>query len=306
MKSFLFYIKHPYKVFFPIFIRIGWSLPDELYIRMLFFLKLGKFLNLKNPQTFSEKIQWLKLYDKKDQYTQLVDKFLVKKYVADIIGEEFIIPTLGLWKNPDEIDFNSLPNQFVLKTTHGGGNTGVVVCKDKSNLDVKRTKKKLYNSLKQDIYRSLREWPYKNVNRRILAETFIGDDFNTDLEDYKFFCFSGIAKYCQVISNRSTNKTIDFFDRNWIHQPFTGLSETAKHAPNICRKIESYEKMLEIADKIASAVNSPFIRVDLYNTNNKIYFGEITFYPASGLGKFSPTKWNEKIGQELNLCIKSN
>lgn len=274
---------------------------DEKYLKKLFKLSMGKELNLDTPQTFSEKLQWLKLYNRKPEYTQMVDKYEAKKYVANIIGEEYIIPTLGVWDRFDDIDFDMLPDQFVLKTTHGGGNTGVVICKDKSKFDKKRAKSKLARSLKSDIYTSLREWPYKYVKKRIIAEQFIEESGHNDLPDYKFFCFDGEPKYCQVIRDRNTKETIDFYDMEWNHMPFVGLNPVAKNGLNPVARPLHLTNMIEICRKLATGI--PFSRIDLYVVNGEEYFGEITFYPASGMGEFRPKEWNCKLGEWIKLPI---
>jgi len=280
--------------------RFAWLYKsDEKYLKKLFRYAMGKELSLDNPQTFSEKLQWLKLYNRKPEYTQMVDKYAVKKYVAGIIGEQYIIPTLGVWDKFDDIDFDKLPNQFVLKTTHGGGNTGVVICKDKSIFDKNKAKSRLEKSLKLNIYTSLREWPYKNVKKRIIAEQFIEESGYNDLPDYKFFCFDGEPKYCQVIRDRNTKETIDFYDMEWNHMPFVGLNPVAKNGINPVAKPQHLTNMVMICRKLATGI--PFSRVDLYVVNGKEYFGEITFYPASGMGEFKPQEWNNMLGSLIKL-----
>lgn len=281
-------------------------IPDQLYLKWLFRLKMGRRLNLDNPQTFSEKLQWLKLYNRKPEYTQMVDKYEAKKYVASIIGEEYIIPTLGVWDKFDDIDFDSLPNQFVLKTTHGGGSTGVVICKNKSLLNKDNARRKLNRSLKKCIYRDFREWPYKNVSRRIIAEQYIEVEGQSDLPDYKFFCFNGVPQYCQVIRDRNTNETIDFYDMEWNHMPFVGLNPVqsgigyvAKNGIKPVDKPGKLHEMISICKQLSN--NIPFARVDMYVINNRTYFGEITFFPASGMGYFDPSEWNLKLGEMINL-----
>lgn len=274
-------------------------LPDKAYLKLLFKFKMGRRLNLKNPQTFSEKLQWLKLYDRKPEYTQLVDKYAVKDYVANILGEEYIIPTLGIWNKPEEIDWDVLPERFVLKTTYGGGSSGVVICKDKNIFDRNKAITKLKRSAKQNIYRTLKEWPYKNVPKRIIAEQYIEPSPGAnDLPDYKFFCFNGEPKYCQVISGRETGKCIDFFDHDWNHQPF--------HEPKHYRfaeieptKPKHLEKMWRAAAKLAE--NKAFSRIDFYEVGDKVYFGEITFFPTSGMGGFSPVEYETIVGNMIEL-----
>lgn len=252
-------------------------IPDKLYLKMLFRYRMGYKLNLDNPQTFSEKLQWLKLYNRKPEYTRMVDKYEAKKYVADIIGEEYIIPTLGVWDKFEDIDFDKLPNQFVLKTTHGGGNTGVVICRDKSTFNKAGAKAKLNKSLKSCIYRSFKEWPYKNIRRRIIAEELIG---NGRIDDYKFSCFNGDATDVMICIDRASGDTkFYFFDPQWelLRYNKRGLA-----APNgfTLPSPQNFELMFEIAGKLSEGI--PYLRVDLYNVEGKIYFGELTFFPQSG------------------------
>ena len=289
----------PRKFLLAILYRIAPIIPDRLYLKWLFRLTMRRKLNLDNPQTFSEKLQWLKLYNRKPEYTQMVDKYGAKQYVSERIGEEYIIPTLGVWDSFDEIEFEKLPNQFVLKTTHGGGNTGVVICKDKNTFDKSSARKCLNASLKSSIYTRLREWPYKNVKPRIIAEQYISDDENNDLPDYKFFCFNGEPKLCQVIRNRNTYETIDFYDDNWTHMPFVGLNSFAPNGINSVLKPYLIEEMLDISKKISEGI--PFVRIDLYFVKNKVFFGEITFFPASGIGSFRPEEWNKILGSWIRL-----
>lgn len=277
--------------------KLQFIFPDKLYLQLLFHYKMGYKLNLKNPKTFSEKIQWLKLYNRNPLYTTLVDKYAVKKWVADKIGEKHIVPMLGVWDNTNEIDFESLPDRFVLKTTNGGGGN-VIICKDKSKLDKVKTIKLLNRSLKNSIYNNYREWPYKNVPPRIIAEKYIEND-GRNLYDYKFYCFNGKVHFCQVIRDRYTKETIDFYDMAWNHMPFVGLNPVAKNGLNPVAKPQDLKKMVSICEKLSEGF--PFIRVDLYNVDDKIYFGELTFYPASGFGVFEPDEWNYKLGDLLNL-----
>lgn len=281
--------------------RYGQRLSDETYIKLYYRFSMGKKLNLKNPQTFTEKLQWLKLYDHNPLYTTLVDKYAVKSWVAERIGDQYIIPTLGVWNSFDEIDIEKLPNQFVLKTTHGGGNVGVVICKDKASFNKEEAKIKLERSMKISGYDTVREWPYKNVQRRIIAEKFIEPQPEiNDLPDYKFFCFNGEPKYCQVISGRNTKKSIDFFDNEWKHQPF----REPKKYPNADTeptKPECLEKMWQLAALLAEG--KAFSRIDFYEMRGQIFFGEITFFPTSGLGVFEPEEYDAILGQMIHLPI---
>ena len=263
---------------------------------------MGYWNDWDSPKTFSEKLQWLKVYNKHPEYTKMVDKLAAKDYVAGIIGKEYIIPTLAVYNTVDEIDFNKLPNQFVMKCTHDSG--GLVVCREKSKLNEDDVRKKMRDGLKRSYTVKNREYPYKDVPRRIIVEQYMEDENCYELKDYKFFCFGGKAEYCQVIENRSTEETIDFYDREWKHQPFIGLNPTAHHAPTAHQAPMAYEEMFEIADKLSSSIAAPFVRIDLYNINGRIYFGEITFFPASGMKKFRPDEWNYIFGDLIKLPIK--
>lgn len=287
----------------------GW-LPDKTYLQLLYRFKMSHKLDLNHPKTFTEKIQWLKLYNRKPEYTLMVDKYAVKKYVADIIGEKYIIPTLGVWDKPEDIDWDALPNEFVLKTTHGGGSGGVVICKDKKTFDRNKAILTLRDSMNSDIYRSLREWPYKDVKKRVLAEKYMApkDMVNNpiyDLSDYKFFCFNGEPKYCQVIRDRHSKESIDFYDMNWRHQEFVGLNPVTSSGKNLVNGVNPVPRPLLLDDMICVchklSKNMKFVRIDMYVIDNRIYFGEITFYPASGMGLFNPDKWNEELGNLISL-----
>lgn len=298
------YLERPSIIGSKLLMKWGCWLPDELYIRLMYRLLMGYKLNLKEPITFNEKIQWLKLYNRKPEYSMMVDKYAVKDYVTKIIGSEYIIPTLGVWDKPEDIQWDKLPNQFVLKTTHGGGNVGVIICLDKKNFDRENAVKKLNKSLQQNIYQALREWPYKNVPRRILAEAYITPTSDVeDLTDYKWYCFNGEPKFCQVIQNRNTKETIDFFDVEWVHQDFVGLIPAIDSSLDFAVVPPLRPANLETQIQIAYALskNIPFSRIDLYQTNEKTYFGEITFYPASGFGVFKPNQYNEILGRMLVL-----
>lgn len=272
---------------------------DEKYLKKLFKLSMGRELNLDHPQTFSEKIQWLKLYNRKPEYTQMVDKYAVKEYVANIIGQEYIIPTLGVWDRVEDIDWDSLPDQFVIKTTHGGGSLGVVICNDKTSLNIHQAQKRLKQSLRQDIYTTFREWPYKNVKPRIIAEKYVEVEGHSDLPDYKFFCFNGEPKYCQVIRDRNTKETIDFYDMEWNHMPFVGLNPIAENGEHPVVRPLHLDDMINKCRMLS--IDIPFSRIDFYVVNDKVFFGEITFFPASGMGEFRPKEWNDTLGSLIKL-----
>lgn len=269
---------------------------DKTYLRIVYWRNMGKKLNLKNPVTYQEKLQWLKLYNRKDIYTRMVDKYEAKNYVSDIIGEEYVIPTLGLWNKATEIDFNKLPNQFVLKTTHDSG--GVFVCRDKSLLDIEKAVKFLEKRLKNDIFYNNREWPYKNVPRRIIAEKYIVDESGYELKDYKFFAFNGMIKFIKVDFDRYTKHRANYYDIDWNLLPFEEVkcpADLKRH----CQCPDNFDGMLEIVRKLSDDI--PFLRVDLYNVNGEIFFGELTFFPDSGLGAFHPAKWNKIMGDLIRL-----
>ncbi len=274
-------------------------LPDKLFLKVLFRLKMGYRLDLRNPQTFSEKLQWLKLYNRKPEYTMMVDKASVKDYVASIIGKEYIIPTLGVWERPEDIEWDTLPDKFVLKTTHGGGSSGVLICKNKSTLDRKKAIESLNRTMKMDIYKELKEWPYKNVHKRIIAEQYIEPRPDVkDLPDYKFFCFNGEPKYCQVISGRETNECIDFFDHEWNHMPFHEPKDYSFANPLPCKPIH-YEQMWQAARQLAKGL--PFSRIDFYEMEDHSLFGEITLFPTSGMGGFDPQEYDFDFGKMIDI-----
>lgn len=297
------YLRHNHSQFCDSIVKnfLQW-LPDRLYLSFRFRCQMGYWINWKNPKTFTEKLQWLKVYNRKPEYTSMVDKYAVKEYVANIIGEEYIIPTLGVWDKPEEIDWDSLPQQFVLKTTHGGGGGGVVICKNKETFNKEQAVIQLNESLRADLYREFREWPYKNVPRRIIAEKYMAPcktQAPSDLPDYKFFCYNGEPKFCQVIRDRHSKETIDFYDMDWTHQEFVGLNPVARNGLNPVARPIHLDEMIDICRKLAKDI--PFVRVDLYVIDDKEYFGELTLYPASGLGVFTPEEWSLKLGDLLML-----
>lgn len=270
-------------------------LPDKVYIQIYYFLKFKHFCDFKNPKTFNEKLQWLKLNDRQEMYTTLVDKYEVKKYVSNIIGEEYIIPTIGIYNNFDEINFNKLPNQFVIKCTHDS--EGVVVCKDKKNFRVQEAKEKIEKCLKYNFYYIGREYPYKNIKPRILIEEYMEDPRDGELKDYKFFCFDGEPKAMFIASDRVKGETkFDYYDLK-----FNNLG-IVQHYPNSTKKIrkpQNFEKMIELSKILSKGL--PHVRVDFYEVNAQIYFGELTFYHFSGFQPFIPDKWDTIFGEWLKL-----
>ena len=279
-------------------------LPDKLYLSLIYRCRMGHWINWKNPKTFTEKLQWLKVYDYKPEYTKMVDKLAVKDYVASRIGEEYIIPTLGVWDKVEDIDWDSLPDQFVLKTTHGGGGCGVVVCSDKTHFDKTKAIKKLQISMHSNAGKTYREKPYLNVPRKIIAEKFIVDDNvretcgTSDLRDYKFFCFNGKVKCFKIDFNRFVKHQANYYDENCNLLPF-GEKDFPRDSSADIKMPPVIDEMKKIAEIIAAG--HPFLRVDLYYANNHIYFGEITFFPASGFGKIEPVEWDSILGEWINL-----
>lgn len=288
------------KVFWGLFLKrvAPYIKNDERYIRLKWWSTMDYSLNLKNPKTFNEKIQWLKLHDRNPEYIKMVDKVEAKKYVASIIGEEYIIPTIGVYEKVDDIDFEKLPKQFVLKCTHDSN--GVVICKDKSTFDIKKAKTKLERGLAQSYYCYNREWPYKGVKPRIIAEKFMTDDENgAELKDYKWFCFDGTPKYLFIATDRFTDgkqTKFDFYDTSFKHLPFTNGHPNASKA---IKKPAGFEKMKEISACLSQGL--PHVRVDLYDIKGKIYFGELTFYHWSGFMPFKPQEWDYKFGELITL-----
>lgn len=278
---------------------------DALYLKLLYFFEMrGKILHLKNPKSFNEKLQWLKIYDYKPEYTKLVDKLAVKDYVESRIGNKLIIPTLSVWDSVEEIDWDSLPNQFVLKTTHGGGGCGVIVCTDKTKLDKIKAKKKLKESMHTDTGQTYRERPYLNVPRKILAEKYIAEQIinnsetKADLPDYKFFCFNGKVKFFKIDFGRFVEHHANYYLPNGDLLPFGEVS--CKPDPNhMVNMPNNLSEMIHLSETLSA--NYKFLRVDLYNVNGKIYFGEFTLYPAAGMGAFTPEEWDEKLGRMLVL-----
>lgn len=279
--------------------ELGLIPSDRIYLEVAFLLAQRLRLNLRNPQTFQEKIQWLKLYNREERYSLLADKVLVKEFVASVLGSEYVIPTLGVWSNPEEIDFDSLPEKFVIKCNHNSGK-GMYICKDKTKINKDVLKKRLKAGLTENYYIHNREWPYRDIKRKIIAEQFMEDpDMPDGLTDYKFFCFNGEPLYCQVIRDRYTKETIDFYDMNWRHQEFYGLNPVARNGLNPVARPPHLDKMVWMCRKLAEGI--PFVRVDLYVINGKEYFGELTFFPASGFGTFTPEKYNLLLGNLLQL-----
>lgn len=281
------------------------NMDDEAYLKHKYKACMGKELNLDSPKTLNEKLQWLKLYNRKPEYTMMVDKYAVRKYIADTIGEEYLIPLLGVWDNPDDIDFDALPNQFVLKCNHNSG-LGMCICKDKSKLDIEKVKNELRKGLKQDYYLTGREWPYKNVKHRIIAEKYMTDAPNIDeFTDYKFYCFNGYVDCVLTCIERSTgNPKFYFFDKGWNLLRYNKRGKAAP-ADFALPKPKNIEEMFRIASELSKGI--PFLRVDLYNSSGKIYFGELTFFPDSGWDPNRLPEIDLYFGDLVDLeCVNSD
>ena len=282
-KLLLFIMHNPSEVLAYIVMKCGKFIPDRLYLQLLFRLKMGRKLNLKSPEGFNQKIQWLKLYDRDPSHTGMVDKYEVKNYVSKIIGEKYIIPTLGVWDRFDDIDFRALPNRFVLKTTNGGGGSGVVICKDKTSFDKEKAKRILKRSLKANIYHNFREWPYMGIRPHIIAEKYMEDTICGELIDYKFFCFNGYVDCVMVCSGRQKGNTkFYFFDKSWKLLRLNKLGKAAPSGFTLPRPLNT-DEMFAIASELSKGIK--FVRVDLYSVDGATFFGELTFFPDSGFDK---------------------
>lgn len=277
---------------------LNW-MPDWMYLKIRFWIKTGYKLRLKEPVTFNEKMQWLKINYHNPEYTQMVDKYNAKKYLASVIGDEYIIPDVGgPWEKFDEIDFSKLPDRFVLKCTHDSG--GTAICKDKSKFELDYVKQKFEKTLKHNYYWQGREWPYKGVKPQIIAEQLLGSEEYAPT-DYKLMCFNGKVKCSFTVTNRFSDGDIfvNFYDTEWNPMPF----ERHYHRnPQEIEKPKTYDLMVKLAEKLAKGI--PFVRVDFFEVNGKIYIGELTFFPGGGMEEFEPFEWDEKLGSWLILPEK--
>ncbi len=277
------------------------KVPADEFLKREYRFFMGEELDLDNPKKYTMKLQWLKLYDQRSEYTTMVDKYTVKQYVAERIGQEYVIPLLGVWERVEDIDFDSLPEKFVLKTTHDSG--GLVICKDKSKLNVEEAKKKLKYFLGRKYYDYNREWPYKNVKPRIIAEAYMEDSTYKELRDYKFFTFGGVPKVLYIAQGRGKGEptVADFFDMEFNHLPFTIDHDMASVPP---QKPKNFELMQELAAKLSEG--TPQLRVDFYEVDGRVYFGEMTFFHCSGMAPFHPEEWDEIFGSWVVLPPKGN
>lgn len=273
---------------------------DKMFLSLRYYLVFGKRINWKKPLSYSEKLQWLKVYNRNPLYTTLVDKHAVKEWVAKKIGNQYIIPTIGIWNNVEDIDFDKLPNQFVLKCTHDSG--GLCICRDKTKLDILKVKANLSTAMNQNYYYYGREWPYKNVKPQIIAEKYMTDESGIELKDYKFFCFNGNPLYLFVATDRGKmNEEVkfDFYDINFNH---LDLKNGHPNSKNVIKKPKGFDKMLELAKTLSTGM--PHVRIDFYDIDGNIYFGEYTFYHHSGFMPFEPEEWDYKFGELIKLPSK--
>lgn len=266
-------------------------MPDKWYLQIMWLNNMGYKIDLKHPKTYNEKLQWLKLYDRNPLYTTLVDKYRVKQYVSDKIGLQFVVPLLAVYNSVNEIDLSTLPNQFVLKCNHDSGS--FAICRDKNNFDIESAKRKLDKGLKTDFYKIAREWPYKNVKRCIIAEQYL-DAEDGVLCDYKFFCFNGEPKFMYIGADKADEPTSDFYDMDFNHLPIRMVDPNAAVPP---LRPQCFEQMKQIASTLSKGI--PHVRVDFYCVNNKIYFGEYTFYHMGGFSEVKPSEWNNRLGEYI-------
>ena len=276
----------------------GRRIPDKLYLEMLYQVRMGEKLNLKNPVTFDEKLQWLKLYDRKPEYTKMADKYEVRKYVTDKLGEEYLIPLLGVWNQADEIDFTVLPEQFVLKCTHDSGS--VIICRDRERFNEAEAREKLRKTLSTNYYYPSREWPYKDIKPRIIAEKYMTDESGVELKDYKIYTFGGVPHLIQVDFGRFTQHKRNLYTTEWEY-----IDETIEYPRDPSVQIERPKKlkeMLSCAGKLAEGTAS--LRTDFYSINDRIYFGEITFYQEAGFAHFSSEEYAKELGRMIRLPEK--
>lgn len=271
-------------------------IPDKVYLQIIFRARMGKKLNIKEPKTYNEKLQWLKLHDRKPEYTKLVDKYEVRSHIKETIGEEYLIPLFGVYDRFEDIDFDRLPKQFVLKCTHDSG--GKIICKDKTKLNIQKTRKVINKYLKRNYYYPGREWPYKEVKPRIICEKYIMDEREEDLKDYKFFCFHGEPHFLFVTSDREKDIRFNYYDMDFQLLPF---SQQDKQSDREIKKPVCFEKMIELARILSRGITH--VRVDFYEIEGHIYFGELTFFNDSGLRKFEPEIYDEILGSWINLPV---
>lgn len=300
MNKLLIALKDPYRVPYFILKRIAFLFKDdEKYLKWYYFLNMHQFPDLEHPKSFNEKLTWLKLHDKHPEYSGLVDKYEVKQYIADKIGPQYVIPTLGIWDNAEDIDFDKLPDKFVLKITSDSG--GLVICRDKSKLNYKKTVRIMKKAQKRHFYAENREYPYLDVRPRIIAEQYMETEPDKSLNDYKFFCFDGEVKIMFVATGRPVDTRFDFFGLDFNHLPF---KQGHPLADKPLKKPECFEEMKAVAQILSQGFRH--VRVDLYEIDGKVYFGELTFFHFSANMPFEPEEWDYKMGGWLKLPVDKN
>lgn len=283
-------------------VRLSFLFSDETYLKLMHRLKFRRRLDLNNPVAFNDKVQWFKLYYRRPDYVALADKVMVKNIVADKIGSEYVVPLMGVWDRPEDIEWERLPDKFVLKTNHDGGNYGVVICRDNKTFDKNKAVKRLRSSLKRNTYLLSREWSYKDIPRKVFAEQYIEDNTTNDLPDYKFFCFDGKAKLLMIATERQskTGVKFDLFDENFNHLDLQ--QGVYPHAAITPKKPLNFELMKELAETLSNGI--PLVRIDFYEANNKVYFSEYTLYPSGGWAAFYPEEYDYILGQYIKLPEK--
>lgn len=280
----------------------GWLnwVPDSLYLKVLYRVIMGRKLNLKNPKEYNEKLQWLKLNDRKPEYSTMVDKYEVRGYIEDLLGDKYLIPCLGIYDSVDDIDIDALPDRFVLKCTHDSGS--VEICKDKSSFDIEGARHRLSQAMKRNYYATYREWPYKYVKPRIIAEGYLEGD-GGDLKDYKVMCFNGEAKIIEVHENRFVEgkvHTQTFYDKEWNIVPLTQVETVTVDRPG--ERPRQLDEIIRLSELIAKDMYHA--RIDWYIEGDKIYFGEITFFDGSGFESFSTPEMERMLGDMIKLPEK--
>ncbi len=296
-KGLKYYLNNPKRIyaFFATKNMLNW-MPDSAFLKLAYRMNMKKILNLKNPETFNEKLQWIKLYDHNPEYTRIVDKHEFKNYITEKLGSEYVIPTIGKWDNFDDIDFDKLPEKFVLKCNHDSG--GIIICKDKAKLDIEAARKIINRCLKRNYFWGNREWPYKNVKPCIIAEEYL--DLPEGLTEYKLFSFNGRAEIilvCKGIAH-TPSRTNTFFDRDFNKLPIQSLLPNQEEEEI---KPAEYEQLLAIADKLSEGI--PQVRVDFYIFEGQVYVGEMTFFHNSGMCKINPEEWDKKMGDMIDISI---
>lgn len=292
MNKIFYLITHPRAATNTILVHCGRKISDKRYLSLLYLINFGKKPNLETPQSFNEKMNWLKLHDRRDIYTAMADKYAAKTYVAERIGSEYVVKNYGVYDRWEDIDFNLLPNQFVIKGTHDSG--GAFVCKDKSTFDFNKAKQRIKHNLRINYFYPLREWPYKNIKPKIIVDQLLDDHSGRELRDYKFWCFNGTPTF-MYITNKGKVIKENFYDMDF--NPVSIDHGFERTIPEY-EKPTSFEKMKELATQLSAGI--PFVRVDFFNVEGKIYFGEFTFYDWGGMRPFQ-NGWDEKIGQYIQL-----